>query len=81
MELRRRSNDEHYSACNVILSARKDAVLVATMGSMVAMDTLGAQQPRVSSVPLMGGAPGLGLGLALAHPERKVIVWMEMPVF
>ena len=62
------------SACNVILSARKDAVLVATMGSMVAMDTLGAQQPRVSSVPLMGGAPGLGLGLALAHPERKVIV-------
>lgn len=62
------------SACGVILSARQDAVLVATMGSMGAMDALGAQQPRVSSVPLMGGAPGLGLGLALAHPERKVIV-------
>lgn len=62
------------SACGVILRARHDAVLVATMGAMGAMDTLGAVQPRVSSVPLMGGAPGLGLGLALAQPKRKIIV-------
>ncbi len=62
------------SACGVIERARQEAVLVATMGAMGAMDTLGAQQPRVSSVPFMGGAPGLGLGLALAHPERKVVV-------
>lgn len=29
---------------------------------------------RISSVPLMGGAAGLGLGLALSQPARKVIV-------
>ena len=31
-------------------------------------------QGRINSVPLMGGAAGLGLGLALAQPRRKVIV-------
>ncbi len=62
------------AACGVIQRARNDAVLVATMGAMGAMDKLGAGQPRVSSVPLMGGAPGLGLGLALARPDQKVIV-------
>ena len=61
-------------ACDVIQRGRKDALLVATMGAMGAMDALGVGQPRVSSVPLMGGAPGLGLGLALACPEHKVIV-------
>lgn len=62
------------SACGVIQRARNNALLVATMGAMGAMDKLGAEQPRVSSVPLMGGAPGLGLGLALARPDQKVIV-------
>lgn len=62
------------SACRVIQDARKDALLVATMGAMGGMDAVGAQQPRVSSVPLMGGAPGLGLGLALARPDCKVVV-------
>ena len=62
------------SACRVIEHARNNALLVATMGAMGAMDALGAAQPRVSSVPLMGGAPGLGLGLALARPDHKVIV-------
>jgi len=62
------------SACGVIEHARNDAILVATMGAMGAMDKLGAEQPRVSSVPFMGGAPGLGLGLALARPDKKVIV-------
>lgn len=62
------------SACNVIQRARANSLLVATMGAMGAMDKLGAEQPRVSSVPLMGGAPGLGLGLALARPDQTVIV-------
>lgn len=62
------------SACDVIQRNRKNALLVATMGAMGAMDALGVGQPRVSSVPLMGGAPGIGLGLALARPDHKVIV-------
>lgn len=62
------------SACKVIQEARRDAVLVATMGSMVAFDKLDAMQPRLSSVPLMGGAPSLGLGIALAKPQCTVVV-------
>lgn len=62
------------SACGVIQRSRNNALLVTTMGAMGAMDKLGADQPRVNSVPLMGGAPGLGLGLALARPDQKVIV-------
>lgn len=62
------------TACEIIGRARGDAVLIATMGSMVAFDKLDAQQPRLSSVPLMGGAPSLGLGIALAKPECKVVV-------
>ena len=34
----------------------------------------GAAPGRISSVPLMGGCAGLGLGLAMAHPARKVIL-------
>lgn len=63
-----------HSACKVIAQARGDAVLVATMGSMVAFDKLKTGQPRLNSVPLMGGAPSLGLGIALAKPQCKVVV-------
>ena len=61
-------------ACDCIVQARPDAIRVATMGAMNTLDRLGVGQPRVSSVPLMGGAPSLALGLALAHPEQTVVV-------
>ena len=44
-----------------------------TVFSGAKADTGGAAG-RINSVPLMGGAAGLGLGLALAQPERRVIV-------
>lgn len=62
------------TACDIIARARGNAVLVATMGAMVAFDKLDAGQPRLSAVPLMGAAPSLGLGIALAEPQHKVIV-------
>lgn len=61
-------------ACEVIRDARADAVIVSTMGSLIAFDKLDLQQPRLSSVPLMGGAACLGLGLAMGTPDRKIIV-------
>lgn len=61
-------------ACEVIANGRGDAIVVATMGAMFALDQLGVVDGRVSSVPLMGGAAGLGLGLALAQPARRVVV-------
>lgn len=71
-------------ACAVVAQQRPvDSLLVATMGSMNILDRIDAEQgatvsapraTRISSVPLMGGAAGLGLGLALSQPRRKVIV-------
>lgn len=71
-------------ACGVVAAQRsEDSLLIATMSAMRAFDLLEADSShidrapkaaRLSSVPLMGGAAGLGLGLALARPQRKVIV-------
>lgn len=71
-------------ACGVVARQRgEDSLLVATMGAMYAFDRSEAEDgrtakaptvSRLSSVPLMGGAAGLGLGLALARPDRKVVV-------
>lgn len=62
------------SVCETIARLRADAVIVATMGAMLAFDRLEVNEGRINSVPLMGGAASLGLGIALAHPRRKVIV-------
>jgi len=61
-------------ACQCIAQARGERVIVATMGAMFALDALGLSEARLSSVPLMGGAASLGLGLGLARPEVGVIV-------
>lgn len=61
-------------ACKLIADARGECVLVATMGSMFAFDALGVTERRLNSVPLMGGAASLGLGLAIARPEVGVVV-------
>ncbi|GJG95049.1 thiamine pyrophosphate-dependent enzyme [Cupriavidus pauculus] len=61
-------------ACKAIAQARGGRVIVATMGAMFAFDMLGVTERRLSSVPLMGGAASLGLGLALARPDHGVIV-------
>jgi phosphonopyruvate decarboxylase len=62
------------SACKAIEDRRENHILVATMGAMTAFDQLGAAQPRINSVPLMGGAASIGLGLAIARPDIGVIV-------
>jgi thiamine pyrophosphate-dependent acetolactate synthase large subunit-like protein len=65
-------------ACAAIAAARKElcpeAPLVATMSAQFAFDMLGETERRIDSVPLMGGAAGIGLGLALAKPGLPVIV-------
>lgn len=62
-------------ACEIANEARGDAIVVSTMGSMNAFDQLPRHDLTVACVPLMGGAASLGLGLALARPERNVMVF------
>ncbi len=62
-------------ALRVLAGLRRDEIVVTTMGAA-------REWPRLSSHPLdlhyipsaMGHAPALGLGLALARPERQVWV-------
>ncbi len=65
-------------ACAAIDAARQalcpTAPLVSTMSAMHAFDDLGVTAHRLDSVPLMGGASGLGLGIALMKPDLPVIV-------
>lgn len=62
-------------ACEIIRAVRGEAIVVSTMSAMMSMDQLDPDYALgLSSVPLMGGAAGLALGLALAMPQRKVIV-------
>ncbi|WP_101675509.1 thiamine pyrophosphate-dependent enzyme [Alloalcanivorax mobilis] len=62
-------------ACQIVDEAREEAIIVTTMGAMGATDQLAPQRPlTVACVPLMGGAASLGMGLALARPDRTVMV-------
>jgi len=66
------------AAAAALIGARQahapEAVLVSTMSAMFALDMLGETARRIDSVPLMGGAGGLGLGIALARPDVPVVV-------
>jgi thiamine pyrophosphate-dependent acetolactate synthase large subunit-like protein len=65
----------HQQALEVLAQHRGERIVIATMASI-------GLWPRLSNGPLdfaympsaMGQGPALGLGLALAHPERGVIV-------
>lgn len=59
----------------VIASARGEAVCVPTMTTAPAWRTLAPDDLSITCVGFMGGASSLGLGLALARPERRVIVF------
>ncbi len=58
-----------------IAAARGDAVCVPTMTTSPAWRTLAPNDLSIGCVGFMGGASSLGLGLALATPKRRVIVF------
>src|SRR5438876_89640 len=57
-----------------IAAARGDAICVPTMTTAPAWRTLAPDDLSVTCVGFMGGASALGLGLALACPDRRVVV-------
>jgi sulfopyruvate decarboxylase subunit beta len=58
-----------------IAAARGDAICVPTMTTSPAWRTLAPDDLSIGCVGFMGGASSLGLGLALAIPKRRVIVF------
>ena len=57
-----------------IAAARGSAICVPTMTTSPAWRTIAPDDLSVGCVGFMGGASSLGLGLALARPDRRVIV-------
>jgi phosphonopyruvate decarboxylase len=57
-----------------IVAARGDAVVVPTMTTAPAWRSLAPDDLSVTCVGFMGGASSLGLGVALARPDRRVLV-------
>ena len=64
----------NFDACGVIHEHRGDAIVTSTMSAMFAISAVSPGPLNLASVPLMGGAACLGLGLAIARPERHVLV-------
>jgi phosphonopyruvate decarboxylase len=62
-------------ALRAIAAARGDAVCIPTMTTSPAWRTIAPDDLSVGCVGFMGGASSLGLGLALARPERRVLVF------
>jgi|SRR5581483_8099070 len=62
-------------AIATLAAARNGALSVATMQTVLAWHEAGqAAQDHVDNMGCMGTASALGLGLALARPDRKVMV-------
>jgi sulfopyruvate decarboxylase subunit beta len=57
-----------------IAAVRGDAICVPTMTTAPAWRDIAPDDLSVTCVGFMGGASALGLGLALACPDRKVLV-------
>jgi phosphonopyruvate decarboxylase len=58
-----------------IATRRGDAICIPTMTTAPAWRTIAPDDLSVVCVGFMGGASSLGLGLALAQPARRVIVF------
>src|ERR687887_197533 len=58
-----------------IAGARGNAICVPTMTTSPAWRTLAPDDLSVGCTGFMGGASSLGLGLALAMPDRRVVVF------
>ena len=58
-----------------IAAARGDAICIPTMTTAPAWREIAPDDLSITCTGFMGGASTLGLGLALARPERRVIVF------
>jgi sulfopyruvate decarboxylase subunit beta len=59
----------------VIAEVRGDAIVIPTMTTATAWREIAPDDLSVSCVGFMGGASSMGLGIALARPDRRVVVF------
>ncbi len=59
---------------SIIASARGNAVCIPTMTTAPAWREIAPDDLSATCVGFMGGASSLGLGIALARPDRRVLV-------
>src|SRR5512132_4192744 len=59
---------------SIIAAARGNAVCIPTMTTAPAWREIAPDDLSVACVGFMGGASSLGLGIALARPDRRVLV-------
>jgi len=59
----------------IIADVRGDAIVIPTMTTAPAWRDLAPKDLSVSCVGFMGGASSMGLGIALARPDRRVVVF------
>ncbi|HUF92203.1 MAG TPA: thiamine pyrophosphate-dependent enzyme [Candidatus Limnocylindria bacterium] len=62
-------------ALRAIAAVRGDAICIPTMTTSPAWRTIAPDDLSAGCIGFMGGASSLGLGLALARPERRVLVF------
>ncbi|MEE8518734.1 MAG: thiamine pyrophosphate-dependent enzyme [Dehalococcoidia bacterium] len=65
---------ERQEAIDILAEGRNGAISVATMQSVFPWDEAGQTELHVDASQCMGSASSLGLGLALARPDHKVMV-------
>ncbi len=66
--------DKPEDVLRAIAAERGDAIGVPTMTTAPAWRTIAPGDLSVTCVGFMGGASSLGLGMALARPDRRVLV-------
>src|SRR5262245_61119562 len=66
--------DKPEDVLRVIAAQRGDAIVVPTMTTAPAWRSMAPGDLSVTCVGFMGGASSLGLGMALARPDRRVLV-------
>jgi thiamine pyrophosphate-dependent acetolactate synthase large subunit-like protein len=58
-----------------IAAARGEAICIPTMTTAPAWREIAPDDDSITCVGFMGGASAMGLGLALARPDRRVVVF------